>query len=378
MDISPIVLRQTSCTALVFKNKFKFILLRRLTLQILNIGPSVCCDHIVTELVHQILPICFSRGDDPLITGAIGCWQRLGGAQLPSHPASHSQRNWDNPICEATFANILSSSDAVGRARLLASTSNGSGQWLHALPSSALGLRLTDEETRIAVGLRVGADLVFPHKCICGSQVSSNGHHGLSCKKSSGRFLRHSLANDIIARSFRSADTPVTLEPTGMLRSDGKRPDGVTMIPWSRGRTLVWDFTCPDTVAPSRVHQTSLATGVAASDAESKKSAKYAELQQNHIFVPFAVETLGLGAPVLGLCPLRLGLGFPGRRGTHGQRRSFVRTLTSRSNGATPPPFWAPFTDVSVTILTVGILICNPFIFYIFNSDSCYRYESID
>ena len=78
-----------------------------------------------------------------------------------------------------------------------------------------------------------------------------------------------------------------------MLRSDGKRPDGVTMIPWSRGRTLVWDFTCPDTVAPSRVHQTSLATGVAASDAESKKLAKYSELIQNHVFVPFAVETLG-------------------------------------------------------------------------------------
>ena len=244
-------------------------------------------------LVQQILPICFQRGDDSLIAGAIGCWQRLGGAQPPAHPSSHSQRNWDNPICEATFASILSSSDAVGRARLLASTSNGSGQWLHALPSSSLGLRLTDEETRIAVGLRIGADLVFPHKCICRSQVLSNGHHGLSCKKSSGRFLRHSLANDIIARSFRSADTPVTLEPTGMLRSDGKRPDGVTMIPWSRGRTLVWDFTCPDTVAPSRVHQTSLATGVAASDAESKKSAKYSELKRNHIFVPFAVETLG-------------------------------------------------------------------------------------
>ena len=176
---------------------------------------------------------------------------------------------------------------------MLASTSKGSGQWLHALPSSALGLRLTDEETRIAVGLRVGADLVFPHKCICGSQVLSNGHHGLSCKKSSGRFLRHSLANDIIARSLRSADTPVTLEPTGMVRSDGKKPDGVTMIPWSRGRTLVWDFTRPDTVAPSRVHQTSLATSVAASDAESKKLAKYSELIQNHVFVPFPVDVFG-------------------------------------------------------------------------------------
>ena len=146
-----------------------------------------------------------------------------------------------------------------------------------------------------------------------------------------------------------------------MLRSDDKRPDGVT-LPWSRGRTLVWDFTCPATVAQSRVHQTPLATGVAASDAESKKLAKYSELIQNHVFVPFAVETLGAWAPVLGLCRLRLGLGFPGRRGTHGQQRSFVRTLTSRYNGAMPPPFWAPFIDASVTFLTVEILNCNSFL----------------
>ena len=37
---------------------------------------------------------------------------------------------------------------------------------------------------------------------------------------------------------------PNHLEPTGLHRSDGKRPDGATIIPW---KVLVWDATCPDT-----------------------------------------------------------------------------------------------------------------------------------
>ena len=32
-----------------------------------------------------------------------------------------------------------------------------------------------------------------------------------------------------------------------LARSDGKRPDGVTMLPWKSGRPLVWDATCSDT-----------------------------------------------------------------------------------------------------------------------------------
>jgi len=36
-------------------------------------------------------------------------------------------------------------------------------------------------------------------------------------------------------------------EPLGLCRSDGKRPDGLTLVPWQSGRSLVWDVTvvCP-------------------------------------------------------------------------------------------------------------------------------------
>ena len=32
-------------------------------------------------------------------------------------------------------------------------------------------------------------------------------------------------------------------EPVGLLRSDGKRPDSVTLVPWQSGKSLCWDVT---------------------------------------------------------------------------------------------------------------------------------------
>ena len=44
----------------------------------------------------------------------------------------------------------------------------------------------------------------------------------------------------LFQRSFNVAGVPSTLEPAGLSRSDGKRPDGLTLVPWSQGRPLVY------------------------------------------------------------------------------------------------------------------------------------------
>ena len=46
------------------------------------------------------------------------------------------------------------------RASLFAATSQHSGDWLFALPIASCGLRLDDEAVRVAVGLRLGLDLL--------------------------------------------------------------------------------------------------------------------------------------------------------------------------------------------------------------------------
>jgi hypothetical protein len=152
---------------------------------------------------------------------------------------------------------------------------------------------------RIGIGLRLGAPLVRPHKCVCGAEVEENGHHGLSCRRSAGRHRRHALANDVIVRAIRSVDVHAELEPPRLLRDDLKRPDGATLDPWNRGKYLVWDFTCPDTLAPSHLNRSSAAAGSAAVMAEGRKRAKYSQLANSglHTFVPIAIETLGAWGP---------------------------------------------------------------------------------
>jgi len=77
------------------------------------------------------------------------------------------------------------------------------------------------------------------HNCVCDASVSPDSLHGISCHSSAGRHSRHSAINSIIALALRRADIPANLEPNGLLRNDGKRPDGATLVPWARGRCLL-------------------------------------------------------------------------------------------------------------------------------------------
>src|SRR6218665_3877639 len=84
-------------------------------------------------------------------------------------------------------------------------------------------------------------------------EVGSEGHHGLVCRKSQGRSQRHFASNDIIRRALVKAGVPNTKEPLGLFRSDGKRPDGATLVPWSHGRYLAWDATVAHSCAASYI-----------------------------------------------------------------------------------------------------------------------------
>jgi len=150
---------------------------------------------------------------------------------------------------------------------------------------------LSDSEVRIAVGLRLRVPIVKgPVEWI----FPPDGHHGLSCRKGPGRQSRHHAVNEIIAHTLRSVGVPAILEPTGLIRGDGKRPDGATLIPWSGARPMLWDFICTDTFAPSHLRKNSFWPGAAASAAEAIKTAKYFALLNTHQFLPVAIETRGV------------------------------------------------------------------------------------
>ena len=122
----------------------------------------------------------------------------------------------------------------------MSASSPHSGDWLYAMPITSCGLRLDDEAVRVAVGLRLGSSLCVPHQCQCGSLVIAHGLHSFVCKKAPSRTSRHHALNDMVARAFASAAIPVAKEPQGLSRADGKRPDGLTMVPWRERKPLTW------------------------------------------------------------------------------------------------------------------------------------------
>ena len=86
-----------------------------------------------------------------------------------------------------------------------------------------------DEETiRVAVALRLGIDPGNTHTCRCGANVDPSGVHSLVYRHAPGRAARHHALNDCIFRALGTAKISATKEPSGLVRTDGKRPDGCT------------------------------------------------------------------------------------------------------------------------------------------------------
>lgn len=125
----------------------------------------------------------------------------------------------------------------------------------------------------------------------------ARGDHALSCNRGAGRGARHKEVNERIRAGLATAGCVTVLEPTGLMRSDGKRPDGVTVLPYERGLPLAWDATITHTCAQSYLQSTAINAGAAAATAEARKESKYARLEGKVMFSAVAFETLGPVGP---------------------------------------------------------------------------------
>ena len=116
--------------------------------------------------------------------------------------------------------------DGRSFARLMATSSQDSGVWLF--------LRIMHGRQPHPSGSRTSAWMLpvqtthMPSLwCQCGCLAT----HGRSCRQSKGRHFRHSSINDLIYRALLAAIILSRLEPSGIYRSGGKRPDSITMVP---------------------------------------------------------------------------------------------------------------------------------------------------
>ena len=243
-----------------------------------------------SELTTLILSKC--KISNVFLDQALSVWSVKHAGQTPA--LMSVQRNWDKIAVEECKQSLLENlTDKCHIARLLAAQAPHSGDWLNAVPIVSCGLLLSDEAVRVAVGYRLGANICRPHACPCGKLVDDLGHHALCCSYSAGRHSRHNSINEIIWRSLSKAQIPSIREPAGLFPDDAKRPDGVSQVPWAKGRCVAWDATVPDTLAECHLPNTFRCAGAAADLAAVNKTLKYAELGREYVFVPVAVETLG-------------------------------------------------------------------------------------
>ena len=166
-----------------------------------------------------------------------------------------------------------------------------------AVPVLSLGTQLDPEVLRIGIALRLEAKVCEEHRCRCGCNIDEKGYHPLSCRFSAGRFPHHAELNDVIRHALQRAGLPSVLEPPRLDRSDGRRPDGITVFPFRNGRSLVWDCTCVDTYAASHLIGAAFEPGSAGGEAEMRKRLKYERLDDAYIFEAVAIETTGVYRP---------------------------------------------------------------------------------
>ena len=144
------------------------------------------------------------------------------------------------------------------------------------------------------MALRTGSKICEKHQCKCGQNADEYGYHLLSCRFNEGRHPRHAALNDIICRALKSSGLSAMMEPVGLNRDDGTRPDGISFFPFSHGKSLCWDATCVNTFSESAVNNPAIEAGYAASKAETAKRNKYPDLVRRYRFEPVAIETSGV------------------------------------------------------------------------------------
>ena len=202
--------------------------------------------HASQDLVTSILP--FGKpGAEALSCEAADLWEERFSCPLPPVESRVQQRVLDSGPME-TLKNQLYKPKL---ASFLCPLKRLHGALLNVLPVPHLGTKLDDTTVRVAIGLRLGANIIEEHRCICVASVHRNGTHGLSCRKSGGRIPRHQAANETLRRALVSGGIPSILEPVGVCQEDAKMADGMTLIPWEGCHSLLWNFTSCDTLVQS-------------------------------------------------------------------------------------------------------------------------------
>jgi hypothetical protein len=189
---------------------------------------------------------------------------------------------------------VLSDKDKL---RIIGTCIPESGQFLNAIPSDNLHLRMENQEFMLAIALRTGCHVTEGHRCLnCPDWIEEDGVHGLCCQKGViGRAARHKGLNLLLSKSLNQLEIGTRLEPQNAWL--GKRPDGISILPWKDGKRLAWDVIVTDSFAITYRQKALVGNGSVAEIAEKRKYDAYKGIEENYVFQPIAFESLGEFGP---------------------------------------------------------------------------------
>ena len=126
---------------------------------------------------------------------------------------------------------MLLKANQVSRARLMATAQKESGSWLDVWPVSSLGTLLDSESFRVAIAIRVGADVLYSSFLplwadgwTVGVCMACPAYTVLATIQGIRQWMMW-----LKKRALQKAILPSVLEPAGLDKGDGSRPDSISV-----------------------------------------------------------------------------------------------------------------------------------------------------
>ena len=154
---------------------------------------------------------------------------------------ARKQRACDTPIVKDDINHLFTTASQQDKSKLLAVTSSHSIV-IGCRPYLYILLHVVSAK-KMQISVLLLAYILVPHSvkhisAPAKALVQVNGLHSLLCKLGSDKHSRQASFNDIIYRACCRADTPVVKEPTRLIRTDSKRPDGSTLAHGQRANVF--------------------------------------------------------------------------------------------------------------------------------------------
>ena len=241
------------------------------------------------------------EGEGPLTRALADLNSCLGEATFSREEACSMKQRFLSSLIDKEAALRLHNKAASERdkARLNCVAREGSGDWLTALPSKALGLHLRKSEFILAARYRLGLPIFLQEgKCPmvnCQGFGDKFGDHSISCAINGERIAKHNHVRDAIFAAAAQAALGPRKEPAGLLPGSDDRPADVLLPHWEKGKDAALDISIVNPLQQALVEQVARDGNCGVQHSFNTKVRKYSERceAEGLAFVPIIVDTFG-------------------------------------------------------------------------------------